>query len=156
MRKILYFLAAFAAISFVACDENGKVEVTEDVKNGDYIGRMEVDQTDGTFYIEENQPVDFRVLDDNVHVALIFNKVKFAETMPVLDAITVDSVSSAPALNFRILGGNNIVPTSAGNPSPTFTVTDLVGSVDNDSLNVRMKMGKYPLTFRGAKASVEK
>ncbi|GHU71944.1 hypothetical protein FACS189413_14320 [Bacteroidia bacterium] len=153
MKKIFLFLVALVAVGFVACDENGKVEVTEEVHNGDYVGRLEVDQTDGTFYIEPNQSVDLRVLEDHIHVALIFNNVKFADKMPVLESIKVDSVSSAPALNLRLLAGNNIVPTLAGNPFSDYIVADLVGSADNDSLLLTMKMGEYPLTFKGAKTS---
>ena len=147
---------ALVTIGFAACDENGKVIVTEEVKSGDYVGHLSVTQEDNSVYEKHDQAVDFTVLDDKIHIALIFNNVKFAEKMPELTFIKIDSISAAAIDNFKILAGTNIIPTYAGGPFPAYTVQDLIGKVSNDSLEITMNMGTFPVTFKGAKRQTQK
>jgi hypothetical protein len=150
MKTVKIFFMAFMAVLLVACDEDGKVVVTEEVPSGDYVGQLSVDQNDGTFYDKDNVSVAFTVLDNEKEVQLLMKQVKFAQGMPEMD-VTIDSIPAAPALNLWALAGNNIVPKAMGGPVPKYTITDLIGTVTNDSLSVRMKCGAYPLTFKGKK-----
>lgn len=78
--------------------------------------------------------------------SIFFNKVKFAETMPVNLDITVPGVS----INDNgAVSGEGIVPIAMGGEFPQFTVSGLHGRCTADSLTLDFKFGTYPTSYVG-------
>ncbi len=150
--KILNVLCAATAavVMMVSCDnEEPKVPPINPIEEVFYEGLLSVRQSSGTFYEQDSVLVTFK---DSTLATIVMHKVKFSQYMPViLNDMTIDSISVEKAANDIVLAGENLIPTTAGNPYAMYIITDLQGKVTSDSLITTMKCGTYPLSFRGKK-----
>ena len=110
---------------------------------------MTVDQNDGTSYTQEEVKVDYEILDGKLN--FVMYKVKFAEGMPIKLDMVVEGVDCVGVVGNYFLTGNGIVPYAMGGPFEKFTITELVGSITNDTMNLSFKCGEYPVTYTGTK-----
>ncbi|GHT54432.1 hypothetical protein AGMMS49982_19120 [Bacteroidia bacterium] len=147
MKIVNVLCAATAAVvMMVSCDnEEPKKLPPLPIESGAYIGRVQVD---APFYEQDNVLVTFK---DSTVATIIIHNVKFASNMPYLNDMTIDSISVTKTTNDIVLAGENLIPTTAGNPYAMYIITDLQGKVTSDSLITTMTCGSFPLSFRGKK-----
>jgi len=132
-------------------DPTSDCYVNPKIEDGTYVGHLSVDQNDGTFFELDSVSVSTKINDDNT-MDFTLLKVKFSPMMPVTLDMTVAGVTTAQGENCLILSGDDIVPTAmAGTPFPTYTITNLAGTLYSDKFEVSMKCGNYPLTYSGTK-----
>ncbi len=147
-------MCAVVALAFAACsDDNGKDDPV--LKDGvySYVGKIVVDQTDGTFFTKENVQIDLTFNTENKTVKMVVNKVKFAANMPVELDMTVEGLTYTQAGDDLYVTGNNLVPTAMGGPFPAYTITNFKGDVDLDANDAdyefTMVCGKFPVKYDG-------
>ena len=140
----------FLAMFFLSC-ENGEHNALPPKPDAQecYIGTMTVDQNDGTSYTQEEVKVDYEILDGKLN--FVMYKVKFAEGMPIKLDMVVEGVDCFGVVGNYVLAGDNIVPYAMGGPFEKFTITDLYGSITNDTMNLSFMCGEYPVTYTGTK-----
>lgn len=138
------------AMFFVSCEngENNALPPKPDTEEC-YIGTMTVDQNDGTFYTQEEVKVDYEILDGKLN--FVMYKVKFAEGMPIKLDMVVEGIDCIGGVGNYVLAGDNIVPYAMGGPFEKYTITKLVGSITNDTMNLSFMCGEYPVTYTGTK-----
>lgn len=140
----------FLAMFLVSCEngENNALPPKPDTEEC-YIGTMTVDQNDGTFYTQEEVKVDYEILDGKLN--FVMYKVKFAEGMPIKLDMVVEGVGCIGGVGNYVLAGDNIVPYAMGGPFEKYTITELVGTITNDTMNLSFMCGEYPVTYTGTK-----
>jgi hypothetical protein len=143
------FAATVAMVMMVACDNTDEPNVPiNPVETVSYEGLLSVDQNNGTFYEQDSVLVSFK---DSTLATIVMYNVKFSKYMPItLNDMTIDSISVVKHANKLVLAGEKLVPTTAGRPYEQYTITNLSGTVNSDSLITSMVCGQFPLTFRGA------
>ena len=112
-----------------------------------YMGQLQVERP---FFEDDSVRVTFFRLNDVLGQIVMYN-VTFSARMQRLSDMTIDSISVAATGDILALTGENIVPTSGGNPFSKYIITNLRGTVTQDSLKVSMTCGGMPLSFRGEK-----
>ena len=140
----------FLALLFASC-ENGEHNTlpTKPVEKECYIGTLTVDQNDGTFYTQEDVKIDYEIIDGKLN--FVMYKVKFAPGMPLKLDMVVEGVDCLGAVGNYVLAGNGIVPYAMGGAFEKYTITELVGAITNNTMNLSFKCGEYPVTYEGRK-----
>ncbi|MDR3094835.1 MAG: hypothetical protein LBU62_09390 [Bacteroidales bacterium] len=147
MKAIIsFFTLATIMMACTNIDDIPTVSITQ----GGYIGLLSVDQTDGTFYVQDSVEVRFAHPADSF-ATITMLRVKFAPRMPMMLDMLIDSVTAVavPLTHSVALLGNNIVPDAMGGAFPQYIITELLGTVTTDSIKFEMKCGDYPLTYTG-------
>lgn len=151
MKLIKMMLCAACALSLaVACDKSEDDSVLIPVDKT-FLGELSVDQTDGTFFRQQEVQVRYEMNTDATPVTMniYMYRVQFAEAMPVKLDMTI------PAVGFTVVGdaielsGDGIVPLAMGGEFPQYTITDLQGRIENGRMTLSMTCGKYPLSYTG-------
>ena len=110
---------------------------------------MEVDQNDGTFYMQSDVKVDYEIKGDRLN--FVMYKVKFANGMPMKLDMVVEGVTYENNDDTYTLSGDGIVPYAMGGPFEKFTITKLEGKVTDTSMSLSFMCGEYPVTYTGYK-----
>ncbi|MDR2475345.1 MAG: calycin-like domain-containing protein [Bacteroidales bacterium] len=124
--------------------------LSEEAKKGtDYECPLTVKQTDATDYKQENIVITVDKLTDNT-ATITMHQVKFSPKMPMtLDKMIVVGVGMKSDANAITLTGDGIVPIAMNNFIPEYTITELTGTLTDETLNLSLKGGGNPLTYTG-------
>ncbi len=149
IRKLIPGIIFFAML-FASC-ENGENNTlpTKPEDTECYVGTLTVDQNDGTFYTQEDVKIDYEIIDGKLN--FVMYKVKFAQAMPLKLDMVVEGVDCLGAIGNYVLAGNGIVPYAMGGAFEKYTITELVGAITNNTMNLSFKCGEYPVTYEGRK-----
>jgi len=153
MNKMkIVLLAALVVMAFASCDkeEDQKEDVVE-VVSETYVGKLSVDQTDGTFFTMDSVSVDVNPVDGDSTVVMVMHGVTFSARMPVALDMTVNGIAYTSTTTNVSLSGNNLVPIAMGGEFPAYTITNYAGTITDGKLSFSMVCGKFPLTFTGSK-----
>ena len=137
-------------IALCSCSNQGKdVDNPEiDITDNTYIGKLTVDQNDGSFYIQEKVSIQVQKDDDN-SLKLIMHKVKFSEKMPISLNMTIPGVSQTEISDYISIQGENIIPIAMGGAFPKYTIKNMTGKITRTEINFSLICGDYPLSFSG-------
>ena len=113
-----------------------------------YIGTLSVDQNDGTFYYQSNVKATYEISAEGRLSFAMYN-VKFAEGMPIKLNMFVDGVAFIEEDGQYTLSGNGLVPYAMGGPFEKFTITNLTGTLTEESFSLEFLCGEYPVTYSG-------
>lgn len=149
MNKLRLLLIALAGLMVVACENGKNNELPKNPDSTCYKGKMTVDQNDGTFYVQTDVEVDYEIKDGKFN--FVMYKVKFASGMPVKLDMVVEGASYEETANGYTISGDNIVPYAMGGPFEQFTITNLVGSVNDNKMTLSFVCGGYPVEYEGTK-----
>ena len=150
MKTLRFLLLSLLSLAFVACENGENNALPQKPEKGEcYTGTMTVDQNDGTMYTQDEVQVDYEILDGKLN--FVMYKVKFAEGMPIKLDMVVEGVDCIGAAGHYVLVGNGIVPYAMGGPFEKFTITNLLGLITNDTMNLSFMCGEYPVTYSGTK-----
>ena len=151
MNAIRFTLSLMAAALMFASCENGEHNTlpTKPEEAECYIGTLTVDQNDGTFYTQEDVKIDYEIIDGKLN--FVMYKVKFASGMPLKLDMVVEGVDCLGAVGNYVLAGNGIVPYAMGGKFEKYTITNLVGTINNSTMSLSFKCGEYPVTYEGRK-----
>lgn len=154
MKAIKFLLSALCAVTLLAsCEEQQETptptpnDPTAD-SSGTFSGTMNVDQTDGTFFTQEDLAVEFEVVDATT-MTIKMNQAQFAAAMPLKLDMTIEGVSYTLSGEKYTLTGDNIVPIAMNGPFPQYTITALSGTIDDKSMTLAFNCGKYPVEYHG-------
>lgn len=151
MKKVNKFLAFLAVAGmFVGCGDDEPTKGEPEVQdNGiSYAGTMVVVQQDETTYTQENVVVDYEITD-TAGLVLTFNQVAFSSKMPIKIDMTLTNVQYEKNSETISFTGDGIVPIAMGGPFPKYTVTNLSGTVQEETMSLSMNCGGYPVTYTG-------
>ena len=151
MNAIRFTLSLMAAALMFASCENGYHNTlpSKPVEKECYIGTLTVDQNDGTFYTQEDVKIDYEIIDGKLN--FVMYKVKFASGMPLKLDMVVEGVDCLGAVGNYLLAGNGIVPYAMGGKFEKYTITNLVGAINNSTMSLSFTCGEYPVTYEGKK-----
>ena len=131
----------------VGCDTGDNNLPTKPVEEC-YIGTLSVDQNDGTFYYQSNVKTTYEISAEGRLSFAMYN-VKFAEGMPIKLIMFVDGVAFMEEDGQYTLSGNGLVPYAMGGPFEKFTITNLTGTLTEESFSLEFLCGEYPVTYSG-------
>ena len=131
----------------VGCDTGDNNLPTKPVEEC-YIGTLSVDQNDGTFYYQSNVKTTYEISAEGRLSFAMYN-VKFAEGMPIKLNMFVDGVTFKEEDGQYTLSGNGLVPYAMGGPFEKFTITNLTGTLTEESFSLEFLCGEYPVTYNG-------
>lgn len=131
----------------VGCDTGDNNLPTKPVEEC-YIGPLSVDQNDGTFYYQSNVKTTYEISAEGRLSFAMYN-VKFAEGMPIKLNMFVDGVEFKEEDGQYTLSGNGLVPYAMGGPFEKFTITNLSGTLTEESFSLEFLCGEYPVTYSG-------
>ena len=131
----------------VGCDTGDNNLPTKPVEEC-YIGPLSVDQNDGTFYYQSNVKTTYEIRAEGRLSFAMYN-VKFAEGMPIKLNMFVDGVAFMEEDGQYTLSGNGLVPYAMGGPFEKFTITNLTGTLTEESFSLEFLCGEYPVTYNG-------
>ena len=132
----------------VGCDTGDNNLPTKPVEEECYIGTLSVDQNDGTFYYQSNVKTTYEISAEGRLSFAMYN-VKFAEGMPIKLNMFVDGVAFTEEDGQYTLSGNGLVPYAMGGPFEKFTITNLTGTLTEESFSLEFLCGEYPVTYSG-------
>lgn len=151
MKLIKMMLCAACALSLaVACDKSEDDSVLIPVDKT-FLGELSVDQTDGTFFRQQEVRVRYEMNTDATPVTMdiYMYRVQFAEAMPVKLDMTIPAVEFAVADGVIELSGDGIVPLAMGGEFLQYTITGLRGKIEDGRMTLSMTCGTFPLSYTG-------
>ena len=149
-RLKLLFTLAIMSLAVVACENGNNNDLpNKPTASKCYKGTMDVDQNDGTFYTQHDVEVDYELKDGKLN--FVMYKVKFANGMPIKLDMVVEGVDCIGAAGHYVLTGDNIIPYAMGGPFEQFTITQLEGTIDANTMTMSFLCGEYPVTYSGTK-----
>ena len=132
----------------VGCDTGDNNLPTKPVEEC-YIGPLSVDQNDGTFYHQSNVKATYEISAEG-KLNFVMYSVKFAKGMPIKLNMNVDGVDIVEEDGQYTLSGNDIVPyVKKLGPFEKFTITNLTGTLTEESFSLEFLCGEYPVTYNG-------
>jgi hypothetical protein len=148
MKKLLLvlMLCTFA----VACTEekennNTTIEQTNSVN---YIGTITVGEGNDVFSEDSISIQTSKLVSAKMNIKLL--QVKFAQAMPLRLDMEINGIDCVKENDGTYtLTGNNIVPIAMGGEFPTYTITNLNGTIVDSIFDVTMTCGSYPVAYRG-------
>lgn len=151
MKTLNYFLSALCAVALAtSCEKEetpqNDVPTPQPKPTTEYVGSMTVDQMDGTSFTKEGVKVTYELTDDST-MEIVMYGAKFAEAMPLELDMTISGVEYNKDDDGYILSGDNIVPYAMGGPFEQYTITGLVGSINNDGMALDFTCGVFPVSF---------
>ncbi len=153
MRFINYLLSTIATLIIATSCDTGYIDNGEHpeppTSDRRYIGTMSVDQNDGTIFVQESVEVEYMLFDDST-MDIVMYQVKFAKAMPLKLDMTIPGVSSPAIENGYALSGDNIVPLALGGEFEKYTITDMEGTIDENTMTLSFMCGEYPVTYEGS------
>ena len=150
LLKSLLTIVCIALFGF-ACENGDNNDLPNNPEASKcYKGTMTVDQNDGTHYTQQSVEVDYEIKEGKLN--FVMYKVKFANGMPIKLDMVVEGVDYIEEYDGSYtLSGDGLVPYAMGGPFEKFTITELRGRVDSESLRLEVMCGEYPVTYSGAK-----
>lgn len=145
------FCFMLCATLLVACEngDNNNLPKKPEEKSC-YTGTMNVDQNDGTTFTLGGVDVDYELYNAD-KLNFVMYDVKFAKGMPLKLDMVVEGVSYTEDNGVYTLTGEGIVPYAMGGPFEKFTLTQLVGTITDDTMTLSFLCGEYPVTYEGTR-----
>lgn len=147
MNYLKLFLIAMITMSITACNKTEDVKKTGTVEDGSYTGTLTVDQTDGTFYTQQNVDVTLQLIDGKAQIKM--SQVGFSQQMPVKLDMTIPGITTVENAEGIDIAGDNIVPQAMGGDFPKYTIKQMKGKVTATNISFAMICGTFPLSFTG-------
>lgn len=154
MKHLFFSLIAvtlfFSVTSCTEPDDDNTGTNNPDVSNQDtFVGTLTVNQLNGTFFVMDSVSISMTDNDTTNTMDMIMYQVKFSSRMPIKLDMTVRDIDYVSHQGGSVLSGDSIVPFAFGGPFADYTITNLNGTIAEDSLTLSMNCGRYPLTFKG-------
>ena len=154
MKQFLFSLIAVALVfSVTSCkeseDDNGGQNNPEVTNQYTLVGTLTVDQLNGSNYVMDSVRIAITPNDTLGTMTMVMYQVRFSSRMPVKLDMTVRNINYVSNQDGFVLSGDSIVPYAMGGPFAAYTITDLIGTLTDDSLRLSMNCGIYPMTFKG-------
>lgn len=146
MKKLLVLFAAVALL--VACGKEGGDEMPSGEL--EYKGTMKV-EFEGETYPTENVVITVDYDEEKKTMDILFHQVKFVPRMPVNLDILIPQVPVLLFGNKISFSGEGIVPTTGGIPYEDYTVTGLVGALDEKGITFSLNFGSFPTSYTGTR-----
>ncbi|MDR0506323.1 MAG: hypothetical protein LBH32_05860 [Dysgonamonadaceae bacterium] len=150
MKNLNFLLIAIMALLITACNKDEPKDESIVVSEGTYVGKLTVDQNDGTFYTQENVSVVF-LPETKGKAEIKMLQVSFSAKMPLKLDMTIPNITTSEISEGLSLSGDSIVPLAMGGEFPQYTITKMTGKVQPQTLSIALKCGVFPLTFSGIK-----
>lgn len=147
MKKYFFLLTAAAAL-MTACSKNDN-DNTFDSTRSMYVGVLDVDQSDSTTYTQDSVRLDFVKTGANTADIYLY-QVSFSPRMPMKIDMKIASASYSINATDTLFSGNDIIPTSDGTEFSRYIVTNLNGTITNNTLTLSMRCGTNPVRFSGS------
>lgn len=146
MKQTFLLILTFAVLLF-GCT---KSEINEEFipQNGNYTGTLVVDQNDGTEYTDDSVSVEVIINTDNT-VDITMKAVKFSSKMPVTLDMTIKNVPYSVNGKEMVISGTDLIPWAMGGEFPRYIITDLTGSISDQTIILKMSCGGYPIDYNG-------
>ena len=136
------WVSSLCVITVIKNDEETYLEA--------YIGKLTVNQNDGSVFEQENVEINIDIADDNT-MKIIMNQVKFAEGMGIKLDMTIEGIETLETDSGLSISGDNIIPTAMnGIEFPQYIITEMEGEVTTQNITFSMMCGEFPLTFSGS------
>lgn len=153
MKTLNYFFGALCAMALAtSCEKENtfqqEIPTPEPKPATEYVGSMTVDQMDGTSFTKEGVKVSYELLDDTT-MEIVMYGAKFAEAMPLELDMTISGVEYSKSDNGYTLSGDNIIPYAMGGPFEQYTITGLIGNINDEGMELDFTCGVFPVSFSG-------
>lgn len=150
MKKFLpvFLCAAMFAVA-VSCSKDD--DKGDDLATGtkSYVGTVSVDQTDGTFFHDEDVTIDITFNEAAMTFDMKVNQVQFAAAMPIKLDMTVKGIAYTETNGTVSFTGDGLIPEAMGGPFPGYTITNLSGTITATQMSFSMICGRFPTSFSG-------
>lgn len=142
-------ILGLAALVLLACN---KVEpdVLPTPEVADYKGTVTVVYNENSFDNEDIE-VNFTPSEDGTTASVTIYKIRFVPQMPVTIDVTIPDIDLTVTKDAILLACDNVIPLAMGGEYPRYTVTQLEGTLKDDSLEFSLNFGSSPTAFKGVK-----
>lgn len=133
------------ALSFTACDEIEDI-IDDLVGDGDkivYVGAMDVSASGVTAYSDD--ATEFTLEKDGDSVTILMSSMKFSEYMPVTLDITISDIPATDST----FSTSSVIPTVSGIPMEDYTITNVSGVYDVNTLTMTFECYGCTVTYVG-------
>ncbi|MFI3333168.1 MAG: hypothetical protein SNI51_08450 [Rikenellaceae bacterium] len=145
MKKVISMLLfVAAALSTTSCDE--AEEIIDGIfgagETAEYVGQTNVSSYGAVIYTLEDSSLILEEEDDTISLEMV--DIQFSDGMPAMDI----KISDIPSTNgsFSI---DSVVPTLAGVPMESYTITDVSGNYSTKSLSIEFVCLTLDVSFSG-------
>lgn len=140
-------IAVISALMLAGC-----VNITPDAR--DVEGGAEFSGTVTVIYEEapfdnNNIKVSYLPSEDGRTASLVIHRIKFVPKMPVTIDVTIPGIAIEDTGDGLLLSCGKVIPLALGGEYPKYTVTDLLGEIQDEVLEFSLKFGEYPTSFKG-------
>lgn len=155
MKKNVVAIVLLSFAVLVSCDKesgtvSNEIDPITDVSPTSYLGKLEISSS--TPYNQEEVKVSLFPNQKADSVNIVFYNVRFSSRMPVyLTEMTIERAALYSDGEKTIFTGDSIVPIAMGAPFLTYTVKDLNGKIDGDSIVMTMNIGSFPTKYAGVR-----
>lgn len=150
MKKLLLvlMLCTFAVACTEDKEETGNNTTIVETGSANYVGTITVGEGSVTFSEDSISIETSKLSNGKMNAKLL--QVKFAQAMPVRIDMEINGIDYIKqSTGSYTLTGDNIVPIVMGVEYPSYTITNLNGTIINDVLSLSMTCGSYPVTYTG-------
>lgn len=159
MKKRFFVLPLMGlmTLGFVACGDDkegdGNDTPSNELVNSDdadkYLGSLVVTNADGSAFANDASEC---IAVEGASLTLVMLQAKFSERMPLtLDSVKISGIEYTKENDVLSFAAESIVPLWNNAPFATYTVKDLKGTIEADSLKFTATMGSYPISYKGLK-----
>lgn len=142
-------ILGLAALVLLACNKvEPDVLLTPEV--ADYKGTVTVVYNENSFDNEDIE-VNFTPSEDGTTASVTIYKIRFVPQMPVTIDVTIPDIDLTVTKDAILLACDNVIPLAMGGEYPRYTVTQLEGTLKDDSLEFSLNFGSSPTAFKGVK-----
>lgn len=150
MKKLLLvlILCAFAVACTEKDDDNTSNTQVSSSDKKDYSGTITIGSGENIF-AEDSISIQSELLTEGKMNLKMF-QVKFSPYMPVRIDMGINGVNYSKQLDGSYnISADSIVPIAMGGEYPSYTITNLQGSLTDSSITFEMNCGDYPVTYTG-------
>jgi hypothetical protein len=149
MKKLLLvlMLCTFAFACTEEKDETVNNTTIEETSSANYAGTITVGEGSGAFS-EDSISIETKLSSGKMNAKLL--QVKFAQAMPLRIDMEINGIDYVKQnTGSYTLTGNNIIPIVMDVEYPSYTITNLSGTIINNVLSLSMTCGSYPVIYVG-------
>lgn len=99
----------------------------------------------------EDIEVNFTPSEDGTTASVTIYKIRFVPQMPVTIDVTIPDIDLTVTKDAILLACDNVIPLAMGGEYPRYTVTQLEGTLKDDSLEFSLNFGSSPTAFKSVK-----
>ncbi len=146
MKKVISMLLFVATALFTtSCDEAVEIisGIFGDGEQVEYAGETNVSSAGYVIYTQENSTFMLEEDDNTISIEMI--DIQFNENMPAMDIKISDIPVSSGSFSI-----DSVIPTLAGVPMESYTITDVSGSYSSKSLTIDFVCLTLDVNFTGS------